>query len=41
VKGYLLVRAEGRSYGLPVGRVLEVADAGQVLDVPRSLPAGA
>jgi chemotaxis signal transduction protein len=39
VKGYLLVRAEGRSYGLPVGRVLEVADAGQVLDVPRSLPA--
>jgi len=39
VKGYLLVRAEGRAYGLPVGRVLEVADAGQVLDVPRSLPA--
>ncbi len=39
MKGYLLVRAEGRSYGLPVGRVLEVADAGQVLDVPRSLPA--
>jgi chemotaxis signal transduction protein len=39
VKGYLLVRAEGKAYGLPVGRVLEVADAGQVLDVPRSLPA--
>lgn len=39
MKGYLLVRAEGRAYGLPVGRVLEVADAGQVLDVPRSLPA--
>ena len=39
MKGYLLVRAEGRSYGLPVGRVLEVADAGQVLNVPRALPA--
>lgn len=39
MKGYLLVRAEGRAYGLPVGRVLEVADAGRVLDVPRSLPA--
>ena len=37
--GYLLVRSEGRAYGLPVGRVLEVADAGQVLEVPRSLPA--
>jgi chemotaxis signal transduction protein len=39
VIGYLLVRAEGRAYGLPVGRVVEVADAGRVLDVPRSLPA--
>jgi purine-binding chemotaxis protein CheW len=39
VIGYLLVRADGRAYGLPVGRVLEVADAGRVLDVPRSLPA--
>jgi chemotaxis signal transduction protein len=39
MNGYLLVRAEGRAYGLPVGRVLEVADAGRVLDVPRSLPA--
>lgn len=37
--GYLLVRAEGRAYGLPVGRVLEVGDSGKVLDVPRSLPA--
>jgi len=39
VKGYLLVRVEGRAYGLPVARVLEVADAGQVLDVPCTLPA--
>jgi chemotaxis signal transduction protein len=39
VKGYLLVRAEGRAYGLPVGRVLEVADTGPVRDVPRTLPA--
>ena len=39
MKGYLLVRAEGRAYGLPVGRVLEVADTGQVRDVPRTLPA--
>ncbi|HEY3279459.1 MAG TPA: chemotaxis protein CheW [Gemmatimonadales bacterium] len=39
MKGYLLVRAAGKAYGLPVGRVLEVADAGEVLDVPRLLPA--
>jgi len=39
MKGYLLVRVEGRAYGLPVGRVLEVADAGQVLELPRTLPA--
>lgn len=39
MKGYLLVRAEGKAYGLPVGGVLEVADAGEVLDVPRALPA--
>jgi len=39
MKGYLLVRAEGKSYGLPVGRVLEVGDAKEVLDVPRSQPA--
>src|SRR5206468_628727 len=39
MKGYLLVHADGKPYGLPVARVLEVADAGEVLDVPRSLPA--
>lgn len=39
MKGYLLVRAEGKAYGFPVGRVLEVGDAGEVLDVPRTLPA--
>ena len=39
MKGYLVVRAEGKPYGLPVGCVLEVADAGEVLDVPRALPA--
>lgn len=39
MKGFLLVRAEGKPYGLPVGRVLEVSDAKEVLDVPRSLPA--
>ena len=39
MKGYLLVRVEGRAYGLPVGRVLEVADTGEVRDVPRTLPA--
>jgi len=39
VKGYLVVRAGGKPYGLPVGCVLEVADAGEVLDVPRALPA--
>lgn len=39
MKGYLLVRAEGKAYGFPVARVLEVGDAGEVLDVPRSLPA--
>jgi chemotaxis signal transduction protein len=39
MKGYLLVRAEGKAYGLPVNRVLEVGDAGEVLAVPRSLPA--
>jgi chemotaxis signal transduction protein len=39
MKGYLLVRAAGKAYGLPVGRVLEVADAGEVLTVPRILPA--
>jgi len=38
VKGYLLVRAEGKAYGLPVGRVLEVGDVTEILDVPRALP---
>ena len=31
--GYLLVRAEGKPYGLPLGRVLEVGDLGEVLEV--------
>lgn len=39
MKGYLLVRSEGKQYGLPVGRVLEVGDAPEVLTVPRALPA--
>jgi chemotaxis signal transduction protein len=39
MKGYLLVRADGRAYGLPVGRVLEVGDATEVLAIPRKLPA--
>ncbi len=39
MKGYLLVRSEGKSYGLPIGRVLEVGDATEVLNVPRKLPA--
>jgi len=39
VKGYLLVRVAGKAYGLPVGRVLEVGDASEVLTVPRKLPA--
>ena len=38
MKGYLLVRAGGKAYGLPVGRVLEVSDVTEVLAVPRSLP---
>lgn len=39
MKGYLLVRADGKTYGLPVARVLEVGDATEVLHVPRKLPA--
>jgi len=39
VKGYLLVRSEGKLYGLPVARVLEVGDATEVLSIPRKLPA--
>ncbi len=35
-RGYLLVRVDGKGYGLPVGRVLEVGDLGEVLDVPRA-----
>ncbi|PYP52107.1 MAG: hypothetical protein DMD45_05825 [Gemmatimonadetes bacterium] len=38
-RGYLLVRVDGRSYGLPLARVLEVGDLAEVLDVPRALPA--
>jgi chemotaxis signal transduction protein len=37
--GYLLVRADGRPYGLPLERVVEVSDLGEVLPVPRALPA--
>ncbi|MFN2572640.1 MAG: chemotaxis protein CheW [Gemmatimonadales bacterium] len=39
MKGYLLVRAEGKSYGLPVARVLEVGDATEVLQIPHTLAA--
>ncbi|MBI1967101.1 MAG: chemotaxis protein CheW [Gemmatimonadetes bacterium] len=38
-RGYLLVRVAGAPFGLPVNRVLEVGDIGEVLDVPRALPA--
>ena len=38
MKGYLLVRAGGQPYGLPVARVLEVGDATEVLGIPRKLP---
>jgi len=38
MKGYLLVRAGGQPYGLPVARVLEVGDATDVLPIPRTLP---
>jgi chemotaxis signal transduction protein len=38
-RGYLLVRVDGKPYGLPLGRVLEVGDLGEVLDVPRRLAA--
>lgn len=34
--GFLLVRAEQRPYGLPLDRVVEVADLAEVLDVPRA-----
>ncbi|OLC06183.1 MAG: hypothetical protein AUH41_13360 [Gemmatimonadetes bacterium 13_1_40CM_66_11] len=39
MKGYLLVRAAGKMYGLPVGHVLEVGDATEVLAIPSKLPA--
>jgi chemotaxis signal transduction protein len=38
-RGYLLVRVGGREFGLPISRVLEVADTTEVLDVPRRTPA--
>jgi chemotaxis signal transduction protein len=38
-RGYLLVRVDGKAYGLPLARVLEVGDLGEVLDVPRRLAA--
>jgi purine-binding chemotaxis protein CheW len=38
-RGFLLIRVEGKRYGLPLARVLEVGDLGDVLDVPRALPA--
>lgn len=38
-RGYLLVRSEGRPYGLPLQRVLEVSDVDAVLDAPRSIAA--
>jgi len=37
-RGYLLVRADGKRYGFPVGSVVEVGDLGELLDVPRALP---
>jgi chemotaxis signal transduction protein len=37
--GYLLVRVEGRPYGLPLGHVLQVDDLDEVLNVPCVLPA--
>jgi chemotaxis signal transduction protein len=37
MKGYLLVRSEGKPYGLPVSRVLEVGDTTEVLNSPRKV----
>ena len=34
--GFLLVRAERRAYGLPLDRVVEVADLTEVLEVPHA-----
>jgi purine-binding chemotaxis protein CheW len=36
--GFLLVRSERRAYGLPLERVVEVADLTEVLEVPRAEP---
>jgi len=33
-RGYLLVRVDGRAYGLPLAHVLEVSDVSEVLDAP-------
>src|SRR5207247_9217666 len=38
-RGYLLVRVDGKEYGLPLARVLQVGDLAEVLSVPRALPA--
>ena len=38
-RGYLLVRVEGRQYGLPLSGVLEVSDVTELLDAPRAVPA--
>lgn len=38
-RGYLLVQVDGAHYGLPLGPVLQVDDLGEVLEVPRVLPA--
>jgi len=38
-RGYLLVHVDGKEYGLPLARVLEVGDLADVLDVPRVLAA--
>jgi chemotaxis signal transduction protein len=39
LRGYLLVRVDGKAYGLPLARVREVGDLTEVLDVPRALRA--
>jgi chemotaxis signal transduction protein len=37
--GYLLVQVDGANYGLPLEPVLQVDDIGEVMEVPRVLPA--
>ena len=39
MNGYLLVRADGREYGLPVDQVVEVADGFELYPAPSSHPA--